>query len=270
VAAAAWWTARAALSRCGWLLLHADVRALAAVASLGPVALYAALAGLEVPTLRSGSARRSAADGTRATVAQPARAVQMSFCATLCRTFDNCVDRRRKRTVPNPAGHRHAAALRRRLARRQERNPGPGAEEDPWTCPRLGGSSWGNSPPSGSDTREWLRGDHDRRRSRIGPAFFAHHRVFAHSAHGLLDLVIEEEGVIALSVSMRGKPAASAFCHCRDVSLWALGAAPSRATDPALSGRGQIARGLTFDLKKDDPGEGKLPARPEWSVFDRV
>jgi competence protein ComEC len=41
------------LSRSEWLLLHAHVRALAALAALVPAALYAALAGLSVPAARS-------------------------------------------------------------------------------------------------------------------------------------------------------------------------------------------------------------------------
>ena len=41
------------LSRSEWLLLHADVRALAALGALPPAAIYAALAGLSVPAARS-------------------------------------------------------------------------------------------------------------------------------------------------------------------------------------------------------------------------
>ncbi len=47
--AATRWT----LSRSEWLLLHAHVRALAALAALPPAAIYAALAGLSVPAARS-------------------------------------------------------------------------------------------------------------------------------------------------------------------------------------------------------------------------
>jgi competence protein ComEC len=45
--------ARWVLSRSEWLLLYADVRALAAVVALPPAAIYAALAGLSVPAARS-------------------------------------------------------------------------------------------------------------------------------------------------------------------------------------------------------------------------
>jgi competence protein ComEC len=45
--------ARWMLSRSEWLLLHADVRALAALVALPPAAIYAALAGLSLPAARS-------------------------------------------------------------------------------------------------------------------------------------------------------------------------------------------------------------------------
>jgi len=53
VAAAAFALARAFLARSTWLLLHADVARIAAVASLLPVLGYTALAGLGVATLRA-------------------------------------------------------------------------------------------------------------------------------------------------------------------------------------------------------------------------
>jgi competence protein ComEC len=53
VAGGAFAVARFLLARSAWLLLHADVARLAAVLSVVPVALYAALAGLGVATLRS-------------------------------------------------------------------------------------------------------------------------------------------------------------------------------------------------------------------------
>jgi competence protein ComEC len=53
VAAAAFTAARWMLARSSWLLLHADVDRLAALASLAPVVVYTALAGLGVATLRS-------------------------------------------------------------------------------------------------------------------------------------------------------------------------------------------------------------------------
>ncbi|MCW5892559.1 MAG: DNA internalization-related competence protein ComEC/Rec2 [bacterium] len=53
VGGASWVLLRWLLARSTWLLLRVDVRALAAVASLGPVTGYAALAGLESATVRS-------------------------------------------------------------------------------------------------------------------------------------------------------------------------------------------------------------------------
>jgi competence protein ComEC len=53
VAGIAWLAARWLLARSERLLLHADVALLAALASLPPVALYAALAGLGIATLRA-------------------------------------------------------------------------------------------------------------------------------------------------------------------------------------------------------------------------
>ncbi|HYY05617.1 MAG TPA: DNA internalization-related competence protein ComEC/Rec2, partial [Candidatus Limnocylindria bacterium] len=53
VAAAGFWLARRLLGRSERLLLAVDVERLAALGSLGPVALYTALAGLGVATLRS-------------------------------------------------------------------------------------------------------------------------------------------------------------------------------------------------------------------------
>jgi competence protein ComEC len=53
VGGAVWAALRWLLGRSTWLLLRADVRGVAAVASLGPVAAYAALAGLEAATVRS-------------------------------------------------------------------------------------------------------------------------------------------------------------------------------------------------------------------------
>jgi len=47
------WIARWLLSRSEWLLLHTDVRAVAAGVALPPAAIYAVLAGLSVPAARS-------------------------------------------------------------------------------------------------------------------------------------------------------------------------------------------------------------------------